>query len=378
MIDLKIPRDWKKRKIGEVAHEVSERNDTNEELPVLSCTKYDGLVDSLEYFGRRVFSEDTSNYKVVPRNCFAYATNHIEEGSIGYQNIHGQALISPIYTVFKTSAEVNDAYLFFLFKTELYRHIFEINTSASVDRRGSLRWKEFSQIEVLVPPINEQKRIVEILATWDRSILMLRKLIDVKTRLKKGLFQELLAGKTRLKGFSDSWKNIRLGDLAEIYQPKTISQKDLISSGYPVYGANGPIGFYGQYNHETWQIMITCRGATCGSINKTEGKAWITGNAMVVNTDKFKINKLFLYYLLSHTKFSDLITGSGQPQIIRAPLVKLEMRIPQDQKEQDAITAILQCMDREIKLLENKLKISKDQKKGLTQKLLTGKIRVKI
>ena len=70
---------------------------------MLSCTKYDGLVPSLEYFGKQIYSNDLSTYKIVPLNHFVYATNHIEEGSIGYQSNYGNGLISPMYKVFSTN-----------------------------------------------------------------------------------------------------------------------------------------------------------------------------------------------------------------------------------------------------------------------------------
>ncbi|MBK8905353.1 MAG: restriction endonuclease subunit S [Anaerolineaceae bacterium] len=152
-----IPADWDYKPIGAIAKSVSKKNDKAKELPVLSCTKYDGLVDSLEYFGRQIFPDDTSSYKVVSRNQFAYATNHIEEGSIGYQDLYEEALISPMYTVFQTNSSINDAFLYRVLKTELYRHIFETRTTGTVDRRGSLRWNEFSQIAVPIPSLLSAK-----------------------------------------------------------------------------------------------------------------------------------------------------------------------------------------------------------------------------
>jgi len=78
-----LPVDWEYVPISKVAKEVNVRNQEDRDYPVLSCTKHYGLVDSLEYFGRQIFSDDLSSYKVVKRGQFAYATNHIEEGSIG-------------------------------------------------------------------------------------------------------------------------------------------------------------------------------------------------------------------------------------------------------------------------------------------------------
>lgn len=194
-----LPADWDYPKIGEVAKESSKRNGNGTGRPVLSCTKYQGLVDSLEYFGKRIFSDDLSTYKVVRRGQFAYATNHIDEGSIGYQSRYDEALISPIYTVFETASRIDDRFLLLVLKTETYRHIFSSNTSASVDRRGSLRWSDFSKIHIPCPQIEEQKAIVKVFETVDRELGLLRLQLDALREQKKGLMQQLLTGRVRVK-----------------------------------------------------------------------------------------------------------------------------------------------------------------------------------
>lgn len=190
--------DWDFVKVKTIAKEINSVNGDNE-YTVFSCTKYDGLVPSLEYFGRQIYSDDTSNYKIVKRNQFAYATNHIEEGSIGYQNLMDFGLVSPMYTVFATSDDVNDIYLYRVLKTERYRHIFEINTSGTVNRRGSLRWSEFSKIKVPLPPIEEQSQIVEILKTFENELDLQKQKLELLKLQKEGLMQVLLTGKVRVK-----------------------------------------------------------------------------------------------------------------------------------------------------------------------------------
>lgn len=194
-----LPADWEYPKVEEIADEVSNRNEKGKDIPVLSCTKYDGLVDSLRYFGKRIFSKDTSDYKIVRRDQFAYATNHIEEGSIGLLDSLDEGLVSPMYTVFKTKENVYAPFLYKVFKTELYRHIFEANTSGSIDRRGSLRWKQFRQIHIPCPSSEEQKKIFTCIDTCDREIKLLQQLADALKTQKKGLMQKLLTGKIRVK-----------------------------------------------------------------------------------------------------------------------------------------------------------------------------------
>ncbi len=193
-----IPTDWKYVPISQVADQVLDRNENGSEYPVLSCTKYDGLVDSLEYFGKQIFSDDTSTYKIVKRGHFAYATNHIEEGSIGYQDLYDLGLVSPMYTVFKTNDQVNDGFMFKLLKTELYRQIFEINTNASVNRRGSLRWSGFSKIKIPLPSMNEQIAIASVLDKLDLEIKVYKKKLSLLKKQKQGLMQKLLTGEVRV------------------------------------------------------------------------------------------------------------------------------------------------------------------------------------
>lgn len=191
---------WKPLMIKDIANSISELNKADEELIVLSCTKYDGLVESLKYFGKQMFSDDTSKYKKIWKNDFAYATNHIEEGSIGVQRICDVGLVSPMYTVFRVDDEIVDIdYLFYLLKTERYISIYKSRMCASVDRRGSLRWPEFSKIKLILPSIEEQKRITEVLKSADKEIELLEKELEAIKLQKKGLMQRLLTGEVRVK-----------------------------------------------------------------------------------------------------------------------------------------------------------------------------------
>ena len=188
----------------------------------------------------------------------------------------------------------------------------------------------------------------------------------------------LLTGKVRLPGFTDEWESTTLGDIAKMYQPQTLTQEEInLHAGYPVYGANGVIGFYEKFNHFEPQIIITCRGSTCGTVLLTVPKSWINGNAMVINVDSNKsVNKLFMYYLFSSIDFSPIISGSGQPQIVRSPLSKWGIKIPKIE-EQEKISKILKEADEEIKLLETELEEQKRKKQSLMQLLLTGIVKVK-
>jgi type I restriction enzyme S subunit len=134
--------------------------------------------------------------------------------------------------------------------------------------------------------------------------------------------------------FPENWKSATLGEVCDLYQPKTISTKELIPDGkYPVYGANGQIGFYDKYNHEESEVTITCRGATCGTVNVIPPRAWITGNAMVCRPRNKSMSTSYLRYFLESINYSKVITGTAQPQITRESLSKVEINFPEIEQQ---------------------------------------------
>ncbi len=191
--------EWREIHIKDVSKEVSLRNKEDKQLTVLSCTKYAGLVPSLEYFGRKIFSDDISTYKIVPKNHFAYATNHIEEGSIGYQDILDEALISPMYTVFRTDSSIDDTFFYSLLKSHKCISQYQARMEGSIDRRGGLRWEAFSIIRIAIPSIEEQVAIAHVLQAADRELNLLRAKTEKLREQKKGLMQQLLTGKKRVR-----------------------------------------------------------------------------------------------------------------------------------------------------------------------------------
>ena len=177
-------------------------------------------------------------------------------------------------------------------------------------------------IKTYNPTLPEQQKIAKLLSLLDDRIDTQNKIIEKQQSLIKGL---RVCCMQRVYG-----NNVYLSEIAQIYQPQTISSTELTEDGFLVYGANGIIGKYKDYNHETEQICITCRGNTCGMVNYTKPMSWITGNAMVINTDKYqdKVCKRYLYHYLSAYNFNSIISGSGQPQIVRTPLEKLKITLP--------------------------------------------------
>jgi len=229
-----------------------------------------------------------------------------------------------------------------------------------------------SSFKINLPGDNaEQQKIASFLSSVDKKIELLAKKHELLEKYKKGLMQKIFSQEIRFKQDDGSdfpdWESFDLGSISDVYQSKTISQQDLTYEGFDVYGANGIIGKYSKYNHEEAQIAIGCRG-TCGKVNFTNPKSWITGNAMVVNVESSKnVIKLFLYQLLKRTNFTYLITGGAQPQITGA-IKKHKIELP-SKVEQQKIASFLSALDKKIDLTKQQKDKTQTFKKGLFQQI---------
>ena len=219
-----------------------------------------------------------------------------------------------------------------------------------------------SKISLCFPLMEEQNKIARLLSLIDERIATQNKIIDKLQSLIKGLRVCCMQ--------RNGSNNVYLSEIAQIYQPQTISSAELTEDGFLVYGANGIIGKYKDYNHKTEQICITCRGNTCGMVNYTKPMSWITGNAMVINTDKYqdKVYKKYLYHYLSAYNFNSIISGSGQPQIVRTPLEKLKITLPTI-SEQKQKAMILDKVQDKIEINHNILNLYILQKQYLLRRM---------
>ena len=175
------------------------------------------------------------------------------------------------------------------------------------------------------------------------------------------------------------WVSTTLKAVCEMYQPKTISKKEMVEGGkFPVFGANGIIGTYDQYNHEEPKVLVTCRGATCGTINVSKPYSWINGNAMVIDPNARLIDFSFLIYLLEGgVKLQDAITGTAQPQITRNSLEPLILALP-PLNEQKRIVAKIEELFSELDAGVSSLKQARTQlgiyRQALLKQAFEGKL----
>jgi type I restriction enzyme, S subunit len=246
------------------------------------------------------------------------------------------------------------------------------------------------------PEPGEQRFIARILDTLDTQIQKTEALIAKLEKVKEGLLHDLLTrgidenGQLRpspeqapelykespLGLIPSEWDLLTLGEISQPKQWPTISSDELTTYGYPVYGANGKIGKYPEYNHEHPVVAITCRGNTCGRVTVTEPMSYITGNAMCLDDLKEgKVEAPFLADFLVYRGLDDTVTGSAQPQIIRSALLEIVVPLP-SVSEQNRIKNRLSSLSYRLVNEDKNIRSIRSLKDGLMDDLLTGRVRV--
>ncbi len=161
-------------------------------------------------------------------------------------------------------------------------------------------------------------------------------------------------------------EKVKLTEICNPKQWKTLATSKLKNDGkYLVYGANGIIGYYDEYNHEKETVLITCRGATCGNVHISKEKSYVNGNAMALEDLNENIClKEYLYYFLKQYDMKKVISGSAQPQITVQSLKNIDIRITDVNTQTKIVTKlniIQQILDIRKKQIEELDELIKSQ-----------------
>ena len=309
----------------------------------------------------KISDEAAKTLKMLPIGTFVIAIYGLEaDGVRGTGSItKTEATISQACMAFISKGKVQNEFLYSWYKK--HGNVIGIRYAQGT-KQQNLSYDIIEKFKIAYPTFQEQEKLNKFIALLDERIATQNKIIDKLQSLIKGLRVRLIQ--------IENGNIVHLGEIARIYQPQTISSTELTEDGFLVYGANGIIGKYKEYNHKTEQICITCRGNTCGMVNYTKPMSWITGNAMVINTDEHqnKVCKRYLYHYLSAYNFNSIISGSGQPQIVRTPLENLEITLPSI-FEQEQKAMLLDRIQAKIEISNRVLSLCQEQKQYLLRQM---------
>jgi type I restriction enzyme S subunit len=338
--------------------------------------------------------DTTDAYKIVNMFDFVYNPMNLRYGALALYKDSKPLKVSAYYNIFNVSNDVNIDFLYSYLKSERIMNYYNRMATGSLEEKKRVHFKDFLKFKFFIPNLKEQKKIAEILTTWDEAIKKQELLIKEKEILKKGLMQNLLTGKVRFSKFDDEWREFELGKLLkEPKKNKVLNPEDselltvrlhcqgVAQSGkYPNVTENGRP----YYKVEPGELLIGRQNFHNGGfgIVPDNWENFVTSNAIThLKAQEGVCNLKFIEYYFSQFNFYKrvdyIIGGTGQKEISKKEFNKLKVIIPSIQ-EQEKIVEILSLTDKEIELLQQELFELEEQRKGLMQKLLTGKVRVKV
>ena len=343
-----------------------ERSMSPGNYPYYGPTKIQGYIGTFEQDGSyALIGEDGDHFLKFEKHSMT-------------QLVDGKCTVNNHAHIIEGTKEASREWFYYYF---MHRDIFSF-----LSRQGAGRYKlnkaSLEKMPLLLPPIVEQKKIAQILSTWDKAISVTEKLLTNSQQQKKALMQQLLTGKKRLLDenwvrFSGEWRNSTLSMFCNIAKGKALSASDLEVGDFPVIagGKSSPYS-HSDYTHEN-VVTVSASGAYAGYISYHNYKIWAS-DCSVVSAKADNLIDYFYQLLLSlQDKIYSLQSGGAQPHIYPKDLNSIPLWVP-CVKEQQKIAAVLSAADAEISTLEKKLACLRDEKKALMQQLLTGKRRVKV
>lgn len=402
-MSYRIPMDWKILPLGALINPVTRTETVSQER-------------EYRLIGVRWYAEGAHIHDVLPGSEIKTTSlSRVEENDIIYNKMwaskaafavakrhHHGAYGTAEYPQFRANPH-SLCVRFLEYVYHLPRFLYDATTLCrGTTGRARLNPKDFSKIEIPVPPLPEQCKIAEILGTWDKAIALTEQLIAAKQQRKKALMQQLLTGKRRFKEFeSKPWRQVRFKDVAVINPPKPkhlpddtlvsfITMSDVSEEAQVVNATDRPhrevkTGFTSFQDKDILVAKITpCfengKGALVQDLKN--GFGFGSTEFHVIRVDESQANSQFVYYHTTAHNFrgrgeASMVGSAGQKRVRKDFIRSYQFMLPPLQ-EQCKIAAVLQACDTEINLLRQKLDALQRQKKGLMQQLLTGRTRVKV
>lgn len=300
--------------------------------------------------------------------------------------------------VVRTSPDVLSPHFFALQTSGPYGRRYFLSCAKQTTNLASINSTQLRHFPALVPPLSEQHRIVEVLSTWDHAIRDLEKLLSAKRQMRVGLMQQVLTGKRRFKGLPESnWKTYRLSELLErVFRPTTLSD-DAPLKLISIRRRSRGLFFRGSFTAhefktrdlnriEVGDFIVSKRQVTHGALAMVRQPfaGMHVSNEYVIFRCKEpeKLHMPFLDWLSRDRRMWHMayLASNGvhiEKLIFDADdFLKEKITIPRSIHEQQRIVELLEGSDAECRLLQSELIALRAQRRGLMQKLLTGKVRV--
>ncbi|MBB6713404.1 restriction endonuclease subunit S [Clostridium gasigenes] len=386
-----FPNEWKEIQIKD-ALELVERpiKMIDSELYELVTVKrnFKGIESRGLFEGEKILVK--SQFK-VKFGDFLISKRQISHGACGIvPEKLNNSIVSNEYNIFKSKVGVDLEFFDIYTQLPFMKRNFYISSDGVHIEKLLFKTKNWISRNICLPSYDEQKKILLIYKTLEKNIILKEKIFKEKQNSKKGLMQNLLTANIRIKGFYKDWKHVKIGTVMKERREIGYNNLELLA----ITSSNGVVrrvevdirdnssedkskykrilpGDVGYNTMRMWQGV--------SGISKYEG---IVSPAYTILKPIDKVNSEFMAHLFKLPQIINLFHRYSQGLVNDTLNLKYEnlkginVYIPQELGEQKEISKILNLADKEIDLLKKEIQLLKEQKKGLMQLLLTGRVRV--
>lgn len=371
-----VPNGWEHKAFGEVVKLSKSKYDPKKSTDCFPCIELEHIVQET--------GQLTGN---VPASNLGSTKNKFKAGDVifgklrpylrKYAQPNFDGVCSSEIWVFSPTKKIINSYLFQLVQTNQF--ISEANKSAG-SKMPRADWGVVSEMIFPLPPLPEQKKIAQILSTWDKAITTTEQLLANSQQQKKALMQQLLTGKKRLLEkngvrFSGEWRERLLGDISKITTGSSNRQDSHMHGAYTFFDRSEDIRTSDTYLFDCEAVIVPGEGQDF--IPKYFVGKFDLHQRTYAIMDFPECHGKFLFYAIHYFRSHFLSQAVGSTvKSLRLPMFqKMKLKLPMFE-EQQKIAAVLSTADQEITALQQKLDALKQEKKALMQQLLTGKRRV--
>ena len=381
-----IPEDWEMVRFDELFDEVINLSNDTDTYPLYSLTLENGVTPKTERYERSHLLKDKeeNEFKLISKGQIAINPMNLRFGAFFISKVPNTVSLSAYYDIVKAKNDsVNTLFYDAFMKSAPAKRLYQQIATGSLDEKKRVHLSELNKQLVPYPRKKEQEKIAEVLSCWDDGIEVLEKLLEKKQLHKKALEQMLFNEKKY-------WQLLRFDSIFKDYCKKNCPDERLLSAtqengviprdmlNSKVMSPDGTLSGYKLI--DIGDFVISLRSFQ-GGIEYSNYRG-ILSPAYTVLKSIMEINKDFYKYFFKSYRFIEkylsisVIGIRDGKQISYSDLSSVKIPYPPID-EQQKIAKVLSNCDEEIRLLDKKLEMLKQQKKGLMQKLLTGEIRIK-
>ena len=386
-----VPGEWDEIPFSTLFTSTSDYTDNLHQYPLYSLTIEDGITAKTERYERSHLVKKDNSYKVVRPNDYAYNPMNIRFGAVARHKGDIPVAVSGYYDIFTTVHKSDLVFMdSFLTCGPMITYYNKVSTGSLIEKQR-VHFSDFLEFSLALPPLEERKKIAEILTTQDKAIELERQRIDEILKVKQFFLEKMFSKKgeavpeIRFKGFADPWEQRKFEDIA--VRSSTISSE----SGLPRVEYEDIISGTGRLNKDIFAKESDKTGIVFHKGDVLYGKLrpylqnWLLPSFYGLAVGDFWVlqpknaDSSFLYRLIQSRQFDEVAnqsTGTKMPRADWKLVSKTEFFIPSTIDEQAAIGTYFEQLDNLITLHQRKLEEEKKKKKALMQLLLTGIVRV--